>query len=94
VLFRSYNESNNNLYLFYLNFINDLELIAIKADEFYDEQNLTKDKYYIQALGNIDEVNNVCLFRNKTIVSEIDITEEFRQKIKKYSLIEILKENN
>ena len=89
-----YNESNNNLYLFYLNIINDLELIAIKSDEFYDEQNLAKDKYYIQSLGNIDEVNNVCLFRNKTIVSEIDITEEFRQKIKKYSLIEILKENN
>ena len=81
--------SNNNLYLFYLNIINDLELIAIKADEFYDEQNLTKDKYYIQSLGNIDEVNNVCLFRNKTIVSETNITEDFRQKIKKYSQIQI-----
>jgi hypothetical protein len=63
----------------------------VKADDFYDEQNLTKDKYYIQSLGSIDEANKVCLFRNKTIVSEIDITEEFRQKVKKYSLIELFK---
>jgi hypothetical protein len=82
------------LYLFYLNIINDLELIGVKSDEFYDEQNLTKDKCYIKSLGNIDKVNNVCLFRNKTIVSETNITEELKEKIKKYSLIEIFKKDN
>jgi hypothetical protein len=45
-------------------------------------------------LGNIDKVNNVCLFRNKTIVSETNITEELKEKIKKYSLIEIFKKDN
>lgn len=84
-----YNESDDNLYLFYLNIINDSELIGVKADDFYRELNLRKDKYYIQALGNINEINKLSLFRDKTIVSEIDITEEFKQKIKKYSIIEI-----
>jgi hypothetical protein len=89
-----YNEKDGQLYLFYLNIINDLELIGVKSDEFYDEQNLTKDKCYIKSLGNIDKVNNVCLFRNKTIVSETNITEELKEKIKKYSLIEIFKKDN
>lgn len=89
-----YNELDDNLYLFYLNMINGLELIGVKADNFYSEQNLTKNNYYIQPLGNINEVNRLSLFRNKTIVSEIDITEELRQKIKKYSLIEIFKKDN
>ena len=86
-----YNESNNNLYLFYLNIINDLELIGIKSDDFYDEKKLTKDKYYIKPLGDINKIHNLTLLRNKTIVSETNITEDFKQKIKKYSLIELLK---
>jgi hypothetical protein len=86
-----YNEKDGQLYLFYLNIINDLELIGVKSDDFYDEKNLTKDKYYIKSLGDINNIHNLTLLRNKTIVSEIVITEELKQKIKKYSLIELLK---
>ena len=85
-----YNEKDGQLYLFYLNIINDLELIGVKSDDFYDEKKLTKDKYYIKSLGDINNIHNLTLLRNKTIVSEINITEEFKEKIKKYSLIEIL----
>jgi hypothetical protein len=86
-----YNEKDGQLYLFYLNIINDLELIGVKSDDFYDEKILTKDKYYIKSLGDINNIHNLTLLRNKTIVSEITITEDFKQKIKKYSLIELLK---
>jgi hypothetical protein len=86
-----YNEKDGQLYLFYLNIINDLELIGVKSDDFYDEKVLTKDKYYIKSLGDINNIHNLTLLRNKTIVSEIAITEDFKQKIKKYSLIELLK---
>lgn len=85
-----YNEKDGQLYLFYLNIINDLELIGVKSDDFYDEKKLTKDKYYIKSLGDINNIHNLTLLRNKTIVSEINITEEFKEKIKKYSIIEIL----
>jgi hypothetical protein len=86
-----YNEKDGQLYLFYLNIINDLELIGVKSDDFYDEKVLTKDKYYIKSLGDINNIHNLTLLRNKTIVSEINITEEFKEKIKKYSIIELLK---
>lgn len=86
-----YNKSDDKLYLFYLNIINDLELVGVKADDFQTEQNIKKDSFYIQPLGYIDDLIKLTLFRDKNIVSEIDVTEEFRQKIKKYSSIEILK---
>ena len=62
-----------------------------KLQKISNKKNLTKDKYYIKSLGDINNIHNLTLLRNKTIVSEIVITEELKQKIKKYSLIELLK---
>jgi hypothetical protein len=85
-----YNKSDDKLYLFYLNIINDeYETIGVNVDDLYSEETLSKNNFCIKPLGYINEVTKIILFRNKTIFSEIYINEELIQKIKKYSLIEL-----
>lgn len=84
-----YNESNNKIYLFYSNMFNDEQLIKVESNKDYFETDVQSERFKIINLGDIDEVNFISFFINKTKVSYLDITEEFKSKIKKYSTIEL-----
>jgi len=73
-----HHQSTNNIYLFYLNLINDEELISIISDDRYSEKKLKINEFYLEELGDIDKLQNL-----------IKIEDTFREKIKKYSIIEL-----
>jgi len=84
-----YNQSNNQIYLFYLNFFNDEQLIKVESNNSNFETDVQSGRFKIINLGDIDEVVFIDFYRDKTKVSHIDITEDFKSKIKKYSTIEL-----
>jgi len=84
-----YNESDNQLYFFYSNIFNDDQHIKVQSDKVKFEKTIKTKTFHIQNLGDIGEVNFLSFYRNETKASHINITEEFKSKIKKYSTIEI-----
>jgi hypothetical protein len=84
-----YNESDNQLYFFYSNIFNEDQHIKVESNKVKFKTTIQSKRFHIQNLGNIDEVIFLSFYRNETKASHINITEEFKSKIKKYSTIEL-----
>jgi hypothetical protein len=84
-----YNESDNQLYFFYSNIFNDDQHIKVESNKVNFKKTIQSKRFHIQNLGDIDEVTFIDFYRDETKASHIDITEDFKSKIKKYSTIEL-----
>lgn len=84
-----YNESNNQIYLFYSNLFDNEQKIKVESNKAYFETIVESKKFQIINLGDIDKVEFLSFHRNETNASYINITDEFKSKIKKYSTIEL-----
>ena len=84
-----YNKSDNQLYFFYSNIFNDDQHIKVESNKVKFKTTIQSKRFHIQNLGDIDEVKFLSFYRNETKTSHINITEEFKSKIKKYSTIEL-----
>lgn len=89
-----YNQSDNKIYFFYLNLFNSSREIKLKFNQFIIREIVEVNEYRIVEIGDIESIQNLSLTIDTTTPTDFDITEDFKNSIKKYSLIEFFSENN
>ena len=77
------------LFEFFVELNGGLLLLLMESNKVKFKTTIQSKRFHIQNLGDIDEVVFIDFYRDKTKVSHIDITEDFKSKIKKYSTIEL-----